>query len=222
MAATAAARERTRVVVVDDQALVRLGLRTILLAADDLEVVGEAADGEEALRVCAAAQPQIVLMDVRMPRLDGLAALRELRRRDPTIRVLVLTTYPEDHLVREAVQAGASGYLLKEVQGEELLAAIRAARVGQPSYSPAATEALARLVAGTTGITPGREQANLTEREREVLALLVQGLGTRRIADRLVITPATVKYHVQHLFAKLGVASRTQLVSVALQHHLVE
>jgi NarL family two-component system response regulator LiaR len=207
------------VVVVDDHPVVRLGICTMLLAADDLEVVGEAADGEEALRVCAEAQPQVVLMDVRMPRLDGLAALRELRRRDPRLQVLVLTTYPEDHLVQEAVQAGASGYLLKEVPGAELLTAIRAARAGQPSYSPAATES---LVAGTAASPPSRASASLTEREQEVLALVVLGWGTRRIADQLVITPATVKYHVQQLFAKLGVTSRAQLVSVAFHLHLVE
>jgi NarL family two-component system response regulator LiaR len=214
-----------RVVVVDDHPMVRTGLTAILHTAVDIEKVGEAADGEEAVRVCSEVRPDVVLMDLQMPRMDGIAAIRELRHHDPPPQVLVLTTFSDDHLVQEALHAGAIGYLLKDIKVEMLVEAIRAAKAGRSTLSSAVTLALVHAITGTPArSTPiiSTSQPYLTEREREVLEQMVAGRHNREIAQRLVITPATVKYHIKRLFAKLGVSTRTELVATALQRRLVE
>jgi len=214
-------RERTRVVVVDDHQMVRAGIALSLLAADDIDLVGEAADGEEALRVCEEVRPDVVIMDLKLPRIDGISAIRMLHQRDPNVQVLALTSYPDDDLVPRALQAGALGYLLKNVELDQLIAAIRAARHGEPTFSQEATQALVRAVtSGPLGDQASRD-GRLSEREREVLGLVVDGLSNQQIADRLVITAATVKYHVRSIFRKLGVSSRTELVALAIHRHLL-
>jgi two-component system, NarL family, response regulator LiaR len=207
-----------RVVVVDDHPMVRAGIRVMLLSVDDIELVGEAPDGEDALQVCATVHPHVVLMDLKLPRMDGIVAIRELLRRDAAVHVLVLTTFYEEQLVREAMRAGAVSYLLKNVEADELIDAIRAAQKGQSILSPEAKEV---LVNGQANIPP-EPPVDLTEREREVLAQVVAGLRNQEIARKLVITEATVKYHIGRLFAKLGVSTRTELVRVAIKRRLVD
>ena len=207
---------RLRVLLVDDHTMVRRGLATFLKAFDDLELVGEAADGAEAVQRCAEVQPDVVLMDLMMPGTDGVVATRTIRERLPTVQVLALTSFREEGLVHRALQAGAIGYLLKNVSAEDLAAAIRAAHAGRPTLAPEATQALVH--AATQPPVPGQD---LSRREREVLALLVQGLSNTAIADRLVVSPSTAKAHVSSILAKLGVTSRTEAVALAVQHRLV-
>ena len=207
---------RLRVLLVDDHAMVRRGLAAFLKAFDDLELAGEAANGDEAVRRCAEVQPDVVLMDLEMPVMDGVAATRAIRERFPTVRVLALTSFRDEELVHRALQAGAIGYLLKNVSADDLATAIRAAQAGRPTLAPEATQALVH--AATQPPVPGQD---LTPREREVLALLVQGLSNTAIAARLVVSPSTAKAHVSSILAKLGVTSRTEAVALAVQHHLV-
>jgi NarL family two-component system response regulator LiaR len=207
---------RLQVLLVDDHAMVRRGLATFLKAFDDLELAGEAADGDEAVRRCAEAQPDVVLMDLMMPGLDGVAATRVIRERFPTVRVLALTSFRDEGLVQRALQAGAIGYLLKNVSADDLASAIRAAHAGRPTLAPEATQALVQAAAHPP--VPGQD---LTPREREVLALMVQGLSNTAIAARLVVSPSTAKAHVSSILSKLGVTSRTEAVALAMQHHLV-
>jgi NarL family two-component system response regulator LiaR len=217
-------REHTRVVVVDDHHAMRMGITAALLATDDIELVGEAADGQEALRVCEEVRPDVVIMDLKLPKLDGISAIRELRQRDPEIRVLALTSFPDDSWVEKALHAGATGYLLKNVELDVLIAAIRDTRHGRMTLSPETTQALIRTVA--SGSSSGNGQSalpkNLTVRESEVLALLADGLRNQQIAERLMITTATVKYHLQHLYSKLWAKTRTELVVKAMQHRMVD
>jgi NarL family two-component system response regulator LiaR len=213
--------EHTRVMVVDNHQVVRAGIAFSLLTVDDIEVVGEAADGEEALRVYEEVHPDVVIMDLKMPKMDGFSAIRELRLRHPQAQILALSSYSHDDWVPRALQAGAVGYLLKTVELDGLIEAIRATHRGQPTFSREATQALVRVV--TSG--PSSEQTalieSLTARESDVLALLAEGLSNRHIAERLVITVATVKYHVRHLLGKFGVTRRTELVALAIHQHLV-
>lgn len=210
-----------RVVVVDDYPMVRTGITAMLDTTDDIELVGVAADGEEALRVCAEAHPEVVLMDIQLPHMDGITAIEELHRRDPELQVLVLTTFSDERLVREALQAGAAGYLLKEVDRGTLAEAIRAVRRGRLTLSPTATQALIHAMTMAPESVLAKSDTQLTERELQVLTLVIDGQRNKEIADRLVITPATVKYHIQRLFLKLGVSTRTELVVVAIQRHLI-
>jgi NarL family two-component system response regulator LiaR len=205
-----------RVMLVDDHAVVRSGLGAFLLAFDDLELVAEADGGERAVLLCERARPNVVLMDLVMPGMDGATATAAIRERCPDIQVIALTSFKEEELVQGALQAGAIGYLLKNVTADELAEAIRAAHRGQPTLAPEATETLIRAVR-----QPRPLGFDLTEREREVLALVVEGLGNDEIGERLFVSRSTVKFHVSNILSKLGVASRTQAVSLALQHNLV-
>lgn len=205
----------TRVLVVDDHAVVRGGLRLFLLAFDDLDLVGEANSGERALALCADLQPDVVLMDLVMPGMGGVEAIRLLRQRHPQVQVIALTSFPEDELVQAALRAGAISYLLKTISAGELAAAIRAAAAGQATLAPEATQALLRQAG------PPPVGHDLTERERQVLVLLVQGLSNAEIAAQLVVSESTAKFHVSNILSKLQAGSRAEAVAVALQSGLV-
>lgn len=207
-----------RIVLVDDHAVVRSGLMAFLLAYEDLHLVGEASDGEEAVVLCARVQPDVVLMDLQMPRMDGATATRLIRAANPLIQVIALTSFKEEELVQEALRAGAIGYLLKNINAEDLVEAIRSAARGRPTLAPEATSAL--IHSATHANTPPIG-FDLTDREREVLALLVEGMNNTQIADRLIVSRSTVKFHVSSILSKLHVANRTEAVVLALQHHLV-
>jgi DNA-binding NarL/FixJ family response regulator len=218
-----------RVVVADDQPLLRTGFKALISSADDLEVVGEAGDGREAARLARAAAADVVLMDIRMPVLDGLAATR-LITADPalaSVKVLILTTFEIDEYVFEALRSGASGFLGKSAEADELLAAIRTVSRGDALLSPAATRTLIGrfltmpdVPAGVSG-EARRRLASLTEREREISALVATGLSNDEIAARLVLSPATVKTHVNRAMVKVGARDRAQLVVFAYRCGLV-
>jgi DNA-binding NarL/FixJ family response regulator len=226
---------KTRIVLADDQALLRKGFRMILEAEDDMEIVGEAANGEDAVRLAELYAPDIVLMDVRMPVLDGIEATRAITEAGESTRVLILTTFDLDEYAFGALRAGASGFLLKDVPPPELIAAIRTVARGDAVVSPRITRRLLEeyahqlpdLSVGTngTGMVPGGEQladAGLTEREREVLLAVAEGLSNAEIAERLYVSEATVKSHVGRLLAKLGLRDRVQAVVFAFQSGLVK
>jgi NarL family two-component system response regulator LiaR len=207
-----------RVLIVDDHVVVRSGLAAILLACDDLELVGEAPDGRAALDLCASQRPDVVLMDLVMPEMDGASATRAIRQAYPRTQVIALTSFHEGELVTAALQAGAIGYLLKNVSADELAGAIRAAHAGRPTLAPEAAQV---LIAHTTRPTAPPPGADLSSREREILALMVRGLSNPDIAAQLLIGRATVKFHVSNILAKLGASSRTEAVALALQQRLV-
>jgi NarL family two-component system response regulator LiaR len=217
MSAEVEGGERIRVVIVDDHEMVRSGLAIFLRVQRDLELVGEAASGEEAVTLCGEVHPDVVLMDMVMPGLDGASATRAVRERCPSTSVIALTSFPEEDLVQRALEAGAMGYLLKNVKADELAAAIRAARAGKPTLSPEAAQALIQRAARPA--PPGHD---LSAREREVLALMRQGLSNRAIAERLIISLSTVDFHVSNILGKLGVTSRTEAVALAVEHHIVD
>lgn len=207
-----------RVLVVDDHGVVRRGLAAFLHAYPDLKLVGEARSGEEALRQCQKLKPEVVLMDLVMPGMSGAAATEAIRAKHPEVQVIALTSFPEEDLVQSVLRAGAVGYLLKDASANDLAEAIRKAHLGQPTLAPEAAQALIRstLRAGTR--QPGDD---LTPRERDVLALIVAGHNNTAIAQRLAVSPSTVRYHVSNILAKLGVTSRTEAAVLAVQHGLV-
>jgi NarL family two-component system response regulator LiaR len=209
--------ESIRVMIVDDHAVVRSGLGTFLSAFSDLELVGDAPSGEAALALLDRYQPDVVLMDLMMPGLDGVQTTRAIRERNPRIQVIVLTSFGDQKLVQQALEAGAISYLMKDVSHRELGEAIRKAHRGQPSLSPEATQALIRAAT-----RPPELGHDLTPREREVLAALVEGLSNPEIAELLIIGESTVKSHVTNIMGKLGVSNRTEAVALAIKHGLVE
>lgn len=206
-----------RVMIVDDQAIVRSGLSTFMSAFDDLRLVAEARGGLEAVKLCDEMHPDVVIMDMMMPDMDGVEATQQIRKKHPSTQVIILTSFPEEGLVQKALQAGAISYLLKNAAADELVAAVRAAYCGRATLAPEATQALIRVVR-----VPKPVGHDLTARELEVLELIACGLSNLEIADRLVVSRSTVKFHVSGILAKLSVSSRTEAVSVALQHHLVQ
>jgi NarL family two-component system response regulator LiaR len=206
-----------RVMLVDDHLMVRRGLATLLKVFDELELAGEAASGEAAIQLCGQIQPDVILMDLMMAGMDGITATRLIRQQFPKIQVIALTSFKEQEVVQKALQAGAIGYLLKDVSADELSQAIFAAHSGRATLSPDAAQAL--VDAATQPPVPGHD---LTEREREVLALIVEGLNNTQIAGRLVVSPSTIKTHVSHILSKLGVASRTEAVVLAMRHDLFQ
>jgi DNA-binding NarL/FixJ family response regulator len=214
---------RIRVLLVDDQVLFREGLHTLLSVQPEIEVVGEASNGEEALALAVRFQPDVVLMDVQMPVQDGVAATRQLKRKLPYCHVIMLTTFDDDEYVFEGLRAGALGYVLKDTSSENLLNAIRAAARGesflQPSVAAKVVSEFARL--NPAPASPTTDTEPLTARERDILRLMVDGLSNREIADELVITEGTVKNHVTNILSKLGVQSRTQAALKAKQSRLI-
>ncbi|MGC9348692.1 MAG: response regulator [Anaerolineae bacterium] len=205
------------VLIVDDHAMLRKGLRFFLRGFDDLDLVGEATAAREAIDLCADTEPDVVLMDMVLPDMDGAEATQIIRERQPNIQVIALTSFQEEDLIQRALQAGAIGYLLKNVMADELAEAIRAAYSGHSTLAPEATEVLIR----STRERACRPDYNLTEREHEVLGLIVEGLTNAEIADRLVVSVATVKFHVSNVLSKLGVDTRTEAVSLAWQKDLI-
>jgi len=213
-----------RVLLADDQALVRAGFRALLDASDGIEVVGEAGDGGEAVRLAVEHGPDVVLMDVRMPSVDGLEATRRIAadRRLAAVRVIILTTFELDEYVFEALRAGASGFLLKDTEPVELLRAVRVVASGEALLAPSVTRRLVEEYATRSRSAPrSRELERLTDREREVVALAAEGLTNEEIAQRLVVSPATSKTHVSRAMVKLGVRDRAQLVVLAYETGLV-
>ena len=206
-----------RVLLVDDHAMLRKGLRFFLAGFDDLELVGEAASGKEAIRLCAELHPDVVLMDMVMPDIDGAAATEAIRQRAPDVQVIALTSFQEEDLIERALQAGAISYLLKNVSAQALAEAIRQAHAGHSVLAPEATEALIEA----TRQRASQHDYGLTGREMDVLSLLVEGLSNAEIADRLVVSVATVKFHVRGILSKLGVSSRTEAVALALQKDII-
>lgn len=205
-----------RVMLVDDHTMVRRGLATFLKVFDDLELAGEAESGQAAIQLCAKLQPDVILMDMVMPDMNGATATRAIRERFPKVQVLALTSFKEEELVKSALEAGAIGYLLKDVSADDLVRAIRAAHAGRATLSPEAAQALVH--AASQPPVPGYD---LTERERAVLALMVEGLNNTQIAGRLTVSPSTIKSHVSNILAKLGVTSRTEAVTLALRNRII-
>ncbi len=231
---------RVRVLAADDQRVVREGLAMLLGLLPDVEVVGTAADGEEALALADELRPDVILMDLRMPRVDGVEATRRLRARHPEIKVVVLTTYADDRSVIEALRAGALGYLTKDAGADEIRQALQRVACGQASLDPAVHRHLVEAIAGADpqprvpGTPPGPRTPSgtsepagpplpggLTPREAEVLALIAAGLSNAEIAKRLFVSEATVKSHVNHLLPKIGARDRAQAVGYAYRHGLI-
>jgi len=213
-----------KVVLADDQALVRAGFRALLDAQDDIEVVGEAGNGEEAIRLATQLMPDIVLMDIRMPRVDGLSATRRIAADDrlANVRVVILTTFGLDEYIFEAIRAGASGFLVKDTEPGELVQAVRVVAGGEALLSPSVTKQLiAEFAARAKEPQTPDSLGELTDREREVVALVAEGLSNEEIAGRLFVSPATAKTHVSRAMGKLGARDRAQLVVIAYESGLV-
>jgi NarL family two-component system response regulator LiaR len=206
-----------RVMIVDDHAVVRSGLKAFIKSYEDLEMAGFARSGEEAVRLCAEIRPDVILMDLLMPGMGGAAATKAIRQSNPQTQVIVLTSFKEVTMVQKAIQAGAIGYLLKDVQADEIAEAIRLAHTGHSILSPEATQALMSFAS-----QPGPLGSDLSDREREVLALMVKGCNNTEIAAHLVVSLSTIKHHVSHILSKLDATNRAEAVALAVQHHLVD
>jgi len=205
-----------RLLIVDDHAVMRTGLKLFLMAFDDLDLVGEAANGEEAVHLCDRTRPDVVLMDLAMPGMDGATATRAIRRQYPGTQVIVLTNFQDIDQVQQALQAGAISYLLKNVSADDLAAAIRAARAGRSILAPEATQALVQATMQGQAL-----DCNLTPREQEVLTWMAKGLSNPEIAEQLTVSTVTVKFHVSNILSKLSATSRTEAVAVAMQRNLI-
>ena len=214
---------RVRVLLVDDDDLMRAGLRAVLSSDDSVEVAGEAPDGREAVELAARLRPDVVLMDVRMPNMDGIAATRELLERVPSARVIVLTTFEDDDYIFGSLSVGASGFLLKRTRPEELIAAIHTIAAGEALLSPSVTRRVVDRMAPSlpVGATSSERLDELTPRERDVLELIARGLSNREIADALVIEESTVKTHVKRILMKLGLRDRVHAVIVGYETGLI-
>ncbi len=212
----------TRILIADDQALVRAGFRLVLESQADFQVVGEASDGEEAVAVARRLRPDVVLMDVRMPGLDGIEATRRILESRPTeCRVVMLTTFDLDEYVYTALRAGACGFLLKDVRPDQLIAAVRLVGTGDALLAPSITRRLVERYAARRTTSSSADIASLTEREADVLRLIARGMANQEIADKLFVGEATVKTHVAHILDKLHVENRVQAVVVAYESGLV-
>jgi NarL family two-component system response regulator LiaR len=207
---------RIAVMIVDDHTVVRHGVRFSLLAFDDIELVGEAENGNEALRLCSEVQPDVILMDMLMPGMNGVATTRAILERYPHIRVIALTSFQEGSLVEEALQAGAISYMLKDAAIDELADAIRSAFSGQSTLAPAAAQALAQEAMRSPDL-----DVELTDRQLQVLALIVEGLSNAQIAERLTISLPTARFHVSTILSKLGATNRTEAAALAVKHRLI-
>ena len=214
------AASRTRVLLVDDHAMVRRGLREFLALFEDIEVVGEAADGREALTATESLRPDVVVMDLNLPRLDGVEATRELRKARPEVEVVALTGTVEEERVMAAIEAGAAGFLLKDADPDDVAAAIRAARNGEMYLAPAVAGVVARQLRAPGGPIAPADDSALTPRERDVLGLVAEGLPNRAIGEALGITERTARTHVSNILAKLGLTSRTQAALYAVDQGL--
>ena len=210
------AEEQIGVLLVDDHTVVRSGLCAVLSAFDDLKLLGEGENGEQAIALCDSLHPDIILMDLLMPKMDGVAAIKVIKEKWPRVKILALTSFKEKDYVEGALQAGAVSYLLKDISADELVGAIRKAFLGQPSVSPEAAKALIQKVN-----EPAPPGGDLTEREREILKLMVEGLSNNEMAKRLFVSHSTVKFHVSNILSKLGAASRTEAVALAVKNSLV-
>ena len=217
MSETEAVRETVRVLIVDDHAMVRSGLKNFIYGFEWMEPIGEARNGAEAVEFCATHEVDVVLMDMIMPAMDGSEATRQILSRGGSEKIIILTSFHEADLVEEALKAGATSYLLKNVAAEELAVAIQAAYSGRSVLAPEATDALIEATRRRPGVG-----FDLTDRERETLALLVQGLSNLEIADRLFISMPTVKFHLTNIFAKLGAKNRVEATTIALAYDLVD
>jgi NarL family two-component system response regulator LiaR len=208
-------QKKIRVMIVDDHAVVRSGLGAFLAAVPDLDLVGEAENGEQAVVRAKALQPDVILMDLMMPSMDGVAATRSIKEHNPSIQIIALTSFQEDELVQNAMKAGAIGYLMKNVSVRELEVAIRAAKEGKMILSPEAAQSLVRAT------QQAAETETLTAREQEILELMVEGLNNAEIAERIVVSLSTVKYHISNILMKLGVDNRVAAVTMAIQRKLI-
>ena len=213
--------ERIKLMIVDDHELVRLGLRTALEPEDDLEIVADAGDGQAALREAEVSYPDVVLMDVRMPGMDGIQACRLLRDRMPQTQVVMLTSYGDEQAVMASIMAGAAGYLLKNTGRAELLGAIRSVAKGESLLDPAVTSQVLKRLTDLTEREEAQEASSLSGREKEVLALVAQGLTNREIAVKLIISEHTARNHVSHILDKLGLTRRSEAAAFAAQHGLM-
>jgi two-component system, NarL family, response regulator LiaR len=205
-----------RIMLVDDHMMVRKGLATFLKVYEDMQLAGEAESGEAAIQLCAEVLPDVILMDMVMPGMDGATVTRAIRQQFPHIQVIALTSFKEGDLINRALESGAIGYLLKNVSADELAQAIRSAHSGRASLSPEAAQILVQ-----TAKQPPAPGLDLTERERGVLSLMIEGLNNTQIAAKLSVSPSTIKSHVSNILSKLGTASRTEAVTLALRNHII-
>jgi two-component system, NarL family, response regulator LiaR len=206
-----------RVLVVDDHAVVRKGLKAFIKSYPDLQCVGEAVDGEEAVAFSKSLRPDVVLMDLVMPKMDGETAIRIIKKDFPEIQVIALTSFNENNLIQKVLQSGAIGYLLKNASGEELVQAVRSAAQGQPTLAPEAAKHLIDRV-----VNPNQPGSDLTVRELEILQLMAEGLNNPEIAEQLSVSRSTVKFHVSNILSKFGTSSRIRAIAIAIQNHLIK